>query len=151
MEYKEKCRVRWLLERVWVWYFLCNRTLKLPSSINEPSCIRLQDSGENGAKKKRLILNHDWLVNIFYCISYMHYHFNVWFFSLQTDAFLTVYVWCCGLVTVTGIFLITMQSGLVLLDASRRDFCHIANDLIMWKQWIPSPLQSTAKFNFPVS
>ena len=151
MEYKEKCRVRWLLERVLVWYFLCNRTLKLPSSINEPSCIRLQDSGGNGAKKKRLILNHDWLVNIFYCISYMHYHFNVWFFSLQTDAFLTVYVWCCGLVTVTGIFLITMQSGLVLLDASRRDFCHIANDLIMWKQWIPSPLQSTAKFNFPVS
>ena len=69
-----------------------------------------------------------------------------WFFSVQTDAFLTVYVWCCGLVT--GIFLIIMQSGLVLLNASWRDFCHRA---IWQKLWIPSPLLSTGKFNFPVS
>ena len=29
----------------------------------------------------------------------MGYHFNVCFFPVQTDAFLTVYIWCCGLVT----------------------------------------------------
>ena len=44
-----------------------------------------------------------------------------------------------------------MQSGLVLLNASRRGYCHIANDLIIWKLNSISPMQSTAKFNFPVS
>ena len=61
----------------------------------------------------------------------MDYHFNVYFFSVQTDAFLTRYVWCCGLVT--GIFLFIMRCGFVLLNASRRDFYHIANDLIIWR------------------
>ena len=58
----------------------------------------------------------------------MDHHFNVCFFSVQTDAFLTMYVWCCG--TVTGIFLFSMRSGFVRLKASWWEFYHIANDLI---------------------
>ena len=33
----------------------------------------------------------------------------------------------------TGLFLFIMRSSFILLNASRQDVCHIANDLIMWK------------------
>ena len=79
---------------MWVGYFLSHSTLKIPSSINKPV-----SGSKIVEKKKRLISSHGWLVNILYCISYMGYHFNVCFSSVQTDAFLTVYVWCCGLVS----------------------------------------------------
>ena len=137
-----------LLERVWVGYFLSHRTLKIPWSINKPVSGSKIVGKTYISEKKRVISNRGWLVNIFYCISYMDYHFNVCFFSVQTDAFLTVYVRCCGLVT--EIFLIIMQSGLGLLNASRRGYCHIENDLIIWKLNSISPMQSTAKFSFPV-
>ena len=80
------------LERVSVGYFLSHRTIKIPSSINKP--VPGSTIVNKWSEKKHEILNH-----IFYCISYVEYHFNVCFSPVQTDAFLTVYVWCCGLVT----------------------------------------------------
>ena len=81
------------LERVSVGYFLSHRTIKIPSSINKP--VPGSKIVNKWSEKKHEILNH-----IFYCISYVEYHFNVCFFPVQTDAFLTVYsFWCCGLVT----------------------------------------------------
>ena len=32
----------------------------------------------------------------------------------------------------TGVFLFIMRSSFILLNASRQDVCHTANDLIMW-------------------
>ena len=141
------------LQRVWVGYFLSHMTLKIPSSINKPvqSCKIVGKWSE----KKHEISNHGWLGNIFYCISFMDYHFDVSFSPVQTDVFLTVYVWCCGLVT--GIFLFIMWSGFVLfVNVSLRILCHTANDLIIWKPEFHFPCQnispkSTAKFNSPVS
>ena len=34
-------------------------------------------------QKKLLTSNHGWLVNVFFCISFMDYHFNVCFFCVQ--------------------------------------------------------------------
>ena len=50
-----------------------------------------------GAKKKRLVSsNHDWLVIILYCISYMNYHFHARFFSVRTETYSRASVCCCG-------------------------------------------------------
>ena len=62
------------LQRVWVGYFLSHRTLKIPSSINK-LVQRCKIQGK-WSEKKCEISNHDWLVNIFYRISFMDYHFN---------------------------------------------------------------------------
>ena len=80
------------------------------------------------------------------------YPFNICFSPVLTDSFLTMYIWCCGLVT--GIFL--SSSGFFLLKVSRQDLCLIANDLMIWKlnsifHVKTFPLQSTAKFSSPVS
>ena len=66
------------LQRVWVGYFLSHRTLKIPSSINKPvqSC-KIQGKW---SEKKCEISKHGWLVNIFYSISFMDYHFNLCLF-----------------------------------------------------------------------
>ena len=90
-------------------------------------------------------------MSIFYSINYMDYHFNICFFPVQADAFLTMYVWCCGLITRISI----SSSGFFLLNVSRRDLCLIANDLMIWKPNSIShvktfPLQSIAKFSSPV-
>ena len=80
-----------LLERVWVGYSLSHRTLKIPSSINKP----VPGSKIVGKTERKKALNFEsWLTSepVFYCISYMNYHFNVCLFSVQTDSFLTVYV-----------------------------------------------------------
>ena len=54
------------------------------------ACSRLQDSGKNGARKNARIFESLLTSEHFYCINYMDYHFNVCFFSVQTDALLTV-------------------------------------------------------------
>ena len=100
MEDKEKRRVRWtkgLWKELGTIFFLSHWTLKIRSSINKP--VSGSKILEKWNVKKREISNHGWLENIFYCINQMDYHFNVFFFLVQTDAFLTVYIWCRGLVT----------------------------------------------------
>ena len=132
------------LERVWVGYFLFHRTLKIPSSVNKP--VPGSKILGKWSERKREILNHGWLVNLFYYISYLDYHFNVCFFPVQKDRFLTVYVWCCGLVT--EIFLFIMRSGFVLLNVSRQDLCHIANDLLIWNILQPVSCYSQRPVSF---
>ena len=80
-------------------------------------------------------------MKIFYCTSYMDCHLMS-ASSPCKHAFLPLYVCCCGLVT--GILLFIMRSGFVLLNAPWREFCHIANELIIWK------LNSMSK-HFPCS
>ena len=77
-------------------FYFSAGTPKTPSSLNKP----VQGfSGKNvrSEKKKRLVSsNHDWLVIILYCISYMNYHFHARFFSVRTETYLRASVCCCG-------------------------------------------------------
>ena len=73
------------LQRVSVGYILSHRTLKTPSSINKP--VPSFKIVGKWSEKKREISNNGPLANIFYCISFMDYHFDVSFFPEQTDAF----------------------------------------------------------------
>ena len=51
-------------------------TLKIASSLNKPiPCSKL--AGKTEREKMRESSNHDWVVIIFYCISYMNYRFNI--------------------------------------------------------------------------
>ena len=64
------------LGRMLCFIFLSNMTLKIPSSLNKPvPCSKIV--GKTEREKMRQSSNHDWLVIIFYCISYMNYLFNI--------------------------------------------------------------------------
>ena len=64
------------LGRMLCFIFLSNMTLKIPSSLNKPVPYS-KIVGKTEREKMRQSSNHDWLVIIFYCISYMNYHFNI--------------------------------------------------------------------------
>ena len=70
-------------------------------------------------------------MKIFYCISHMNYHFNVCFFSVQTDAILTVYVWCCGFLQ--EFFFSSCDPVSSCWMHRDKMFATQQNDLIMWK------------------
>ena len=116
------------LQRVWVGYFLSHRTLKIPSSINKP--VPSSKIAGKWSEKKREISNHGWLVNIFYRISYIDYHFNVCFFPVQTDAFLDrvlLMFW----ISYRNFSFHAIRFRPVERIATR--YLLIANDLIIWK------------------
>ena len=75
---------------------LSHRTTKIPSILNKPVPRGSKIVGETEREKKGRSSNHDWLVIIFYCISYMNYHFHVCFFSVRKEACSSVSVCCCG-------------------------------------------------------
>ena len=83
------CRGRWtkgLCKKCG--YFLSHRTLKIPSSINKP-VPGSKIVGKTEQEKMHEIFESLLTGEHFYCINYMDYHFNVCFFSVQTDALLT--------------------------------------------------------------
>ena len=68
---------------------------KTPSSLNKP--VQGFSRKNVRSEKKRLVSsNHDWLVIILYCISYMNYHFHARFFSVRTETYSRASVCCCG-------------------------------------------------------
>ena len=75
---------------------LSQRTTKIPSSLNKLVPRRSKKTGKTKRENKGRSSNHDWLVIIFYCISYMNYHFHVCFFSVRTETYSSVSVCCCG-------------------------------------------------------
>ena len=107
-------------------------------------------------QKKKALNFESWLTSTNFLLHQLHAWtiilINVCFFSVQTDAFMTVYVWCCG--SVTGIFLFIMRSGFILFKASRREPKRLDNMeaecLFHGKTF---PLQSTAwgSYLFPSS
>ena len=76
-------------------FYFSAGTPKTHSSVNKP----VQGiSGKNvRSETKRLVSsNHDRLVIILYCISYMNYHFHARFFSERTETYSRASVCCCG-------------------------------------------------------
>ena len=73
-----------------LWSFLCNGTLKIPSSLNRLVRLVSKIVGKTEREKKGKSSNHDSLMIICYCISYMNYHFHVCFFAVRTETYSSV-------------------------------------------------------------
>ena len=115
---------------------LSHKTPKIPSSLNKPVPRGSKIVGETEREKKGRSSNHDWLVIIFCCISYVNYHFHVCCFSVRTETYSSVFVCCCEFLQ--AFFFSSCDRHPVSSCWAHRGKIYAtlqSNHLLMWKQW----------------